>query len=136
METMNTDNQTVTETKKAHRGKTIAILVLSVLLSVSVAFNICGLVRGHGVRAAMNDRQIEQFDGGPQGQMPGNGQQGQLPGSGQQGQMPGNGPQGQAPDSRQDDQKSDSKNSDDKGQDNKQDNKKDSGSADDQKQAM
>ena len=60
--TMTQINETEKKAVK-HRGKTIAILVLSVLLAASVTLNITGLVRGHGMRTAMNDR-IEQFDGG------------------------------------------------------------------------
>ena len=121
---------------RANKGKTIAILVLSILLAASVTLNICGLVRGHGMRAAMNDR-IEQFDGGqmPGGCMPG-GMPGQMPG-GQQGQMPnGNGPQGQMPgndqNSQNDQNSKDKKSDDNKTQNNQQDNK----STDDQKSTM
>lgn len=123
--TMTQINETEKKAVK-HRGKTIAILVLSVLLAASVTLNITGLVRGHGMRTAMNDR-IEQFDGGQmQGQMPG--------GSCAPGQMPnGNGPQGQAPDGQQNSQKSDNKKSDE-GQ--KQDSQQNKGSADDSKSAM
>ena len=123
--TMTQINETEKKAVK-HRGKTIAILVLSVLLAASVTLNITGLVRGHGMRTAMNHR-IEQFDGGQmQGQMPG--------GSCAPGQMPnGNGPQGQAPDGQQNSQKSDNKKSDE-GQ--KQDSQQNKGSADDSKSAM
>ena len=123
--TMTQINETEKKAVK-HRGKTIAILVLSVLLAASVTLNITGLVRGHGMRTAMNDR-IEQFDGGQmQGQMPG--------GSCAPGQMPnGNGPQGQAPDGQQNSQKSDNKKSDE-GQ--KQDSQQNKGYADDSKSAM
>ena len=132
--TMTQINETEKKAVK-HRGKTIAILVLSVLLAASVTLNITGLVRGRGMRTAMNDR-IEQFDGGQmQGQMPGGScAPGQMPnGNGPQGQKPGNGPQGQAPDGQQNSQKSDNKKSDE-GQ--KQDSQQNKGSADDSKSAM
>lgn len=137
---MNNEINMSDKAKKACRGskgKMIAILVLSILLAASVTLNVCGLVRGHGMKAARNDR-IEQFDGGqmPGGCAPG-GIPGQLPGdsNGPQGQMPGNngsGPQGQMPGGGQDDQNSKDKKTDDKTQNKQQDNK----STDEQKSTM
>ena len=152
--TQTTDAGPVKKDRK-NRAKSIAILVLSVLLAASVTLNICGLVRGHGMRAAMKGGQIEQFDGqmqgGPQGQIPGGSQgqvqggpQGQFPGHGQRGQMPGgNGgnSQGQMPGDNGSDSQGQTpgapgQDKDQNSDNNSQDKQQDSESEDGEKQPM
>ena len=103
-------------------GKNIAILVLAIVLAGSVACNICLATRRCAPRGPRgNGKQIEQFQGGQQGQMPapqGDNNQAQPP-QGQPPQAPANGQQPNAQSSQdgQNMQKNDSNkkgNNDDK----------------------
>ena len=113
------------------QGKNIAILVLAIVLAGSVACNICLATRRCAPRGPKNFKQIEQFQGGQQGQMP----QGQPPqGDNNQAQppqgQPPQAPNGQQPNAQaqQDGQNSQKKDSDKKGNN---DDKKDSDDDDD-----